>query len=307
MRNLIFGLVFVPLAMLAADPSGSPSTYGDSINNWRARREAALKADDGWLTVVGLTWLKPGASRIGANPANEVVLPKSTPALIGTLTLANGKVLFKPASGLAPGAVTVDGQPARETELHPDIDPAYTRVMVGRIKFVIIKREDAQGEKFGVRIKDNDSAARREFTGLRWFPVDPSWRVAAQYVPYDKPHEVTFDTVAGVTEHDKAPGYVRFERNGKEYRMEPVVDDNELWFVMRDATSGKSTYAAARFLYTDLPRNGLKQPGPVTIDFNRAENPPCVFTPYATCPLPPPQNRLTLAVTAGEQMYGQQH
>jgi len=131
--------------------------------------------------------------------------------------------------------------------------------------------------------------------------------VTAEYVPYDKPRPLTFETIAGVKEQDETPGYVRFTRGGKEYRMDAVVDEDKLWFIMRDATSGKSTYAAARFLYADLPKSGLKQAAPAVLDFNKAENPPCVFTPYATCPLPPPQNRLTLAVTAGEQMYGHPH
>jgi uncharacterized protein (DUF1684 family) len=306
MRMLILAVLLTPRILPAADastPVGASSSYTTTIARWRGDREARLKADDGWLTVVGLEWLKNGESNIGSNPGSTVVLPRSAPDRVGTLTLAGGKVRFKPASGLAPGAVMINGQPAREMELKPDIDPTYTRVAVGRVKFFIIQRED----KFGVRIKDNDSATRREFTGLRWYAVDPSWRITAQYVPFDKPRELTFETLVGVKERDQSPGYVQFERNGKQYRMDAVVDDNELWFVMRDATSGKSTYAASRFLYTELPKNGLKQPGAVIVDFNKAENPPCVFTPYATCPLPPPQNRLTLAVTAGEQMYGSHH
>jgi hypothetical protein len=171
------------------------------------------------------------------------------------------------------------------------------------MKFFVIKRED----KMGVRIKDNDSATRREFTGLKWYPPDASWRVQAKFVPWDKPHSVTFDTAVGVKETDESPGYVTFRRDGKEYRLEPVVDDNELWFVMRDQTSGKTTYGASRFLYAAMPKDGVKRAGTVEIDFNRAENPPCVFTDFATCPLPPPQNRLPLAVTAGEQMYGKRH
>jgi hypothetical protein len=310
MRTLILAVLMTPAVLPAADAStavGSPSTYAASIARWRAEREARLKADDGWLTVVGLEWIKNGDSSVGSNPSSTVVLPKSAPDRVGTLTLAGGKVRFKPASSLAPGAVMINGQPAHEMELKPDIDTMYTRVVVGRVKFFIIQRGEGAGAKFGVRIKDNDSAIRREFTALKWYPVDPSWRVTAQYIPFDKPRELTFETLVGVQERDQSPGYVQFERNGKQYRMDAVVEDDDLWFVMRDATSGKSTYAASRFLYTELPKNGLKQPGPVTVDFNKAENPPCVFTPFATCPLPPPQNRLTLAVTAGEEMYGKQH
>jgi uncharacterized protein len=295
------GLAIGLTMALAADTAAT--SYQRSIAEWRTQREAKLKAEDGWLTVVGLTWLKEGANRVGSNPSFEIRLPKSAPASVGTLTLKAGKVRFTPYPG---AAVTMNGAPAKETDLKPDVDANYDRLAVGRVKFFIIKRED----KMGVRIKDNDSAARREFSGLKWYPVDPSWRVKAEYTPFVKPHTVTFDTAAGVKEQDQVPGYVTFRidgRYGREYRLEPVVDDNELWFVMRDQTSGKTTYGASRFLYAEMPKGGVKQAGTVEIDFNKAENPPCVFTDFATCPLPPPQNRLALAVTAGEQMYGKRH
>ena len=130
-------------------------------------------------------------------------LPKSAPGRVGTLTLKDGKVRFMPAPGVA---VTMNGAPAKETELKPDIDAKYDRLAIGRVKFFIIQREN----KFGVRIKDNDSAARREFRGLRWYPVDPSWRVTAKYIPFEKPHAVTFETAVGVREQDESPGYVTF-------------------------------------------------------------------------------------------------
>ena len=294
--NLVGVLVLFGVAAAADQPDG----YQKTIAEWRAQQEASLKADDGWLTVVGLHWLKEGESRVGSNGSFEVPLPKSAPDRVGTITVRAGKVRFKPAAGVA---VSLNGKPAVETELKPDITPKYDVLAVGRVKFFIIQRED----KFGVRVKDNDSAARREFSGLRWYPVDPSWRIQAKYMPWDKPHAVTFETTVGVKERDESPGYVSFQRNGKQYTMEPVVDGKYLWFVMRDATSGKTTYAASRFLYAELPKDGVRKNGVVEIDFNRAENPPCVFTDFATCPLPPPSNRLALAVTAGEQMYRSHH
>jgi len=278
----------------------SPADYHRVITDWRARQEAKLKADNGWLTVVGLHWLKEGENRVGSNPSFEVPLPKSVPDRVGTIVVKQGKARFRPAPGVP---VVFNGKPAVETDLKPDTDPKYDVLDIGRVRFFIIKRED----RLGVRVKDNDSAARREFTGLVWYPIDPSWRIQATYIPYDKPHPVTFDTAVGVKEQDQCPGYVTFERNGKEYRFEPVVDDGQLWFVMRDLTSGKTTYGASRFLYADPPKDGLQKKGAVVLDFNKAENPPCVFTDFATCPLPPPQNRLQLAVTAGEKMYGAQH
>jgi uncharacterized protein len=250
--------------------------------------------------VVGLHWLKEGVNRVGSSPGFEVPLPKPAPERVGSIILKNGSAHFVPEKG---AAVTFNGAPATETDLKTDVDANYDRLAIGRIKFFVIKRES----RFGVRVKDNDSAARKNFTGLRWYPVDPTWRVQAKFIPWEEPHTITFDTEVGVKEMDESPGYVVFQRGGHKYRLEPVLEGNDLWFVMRDQTSGKATYGASRFLYAAAPKEGVKKPGVVEIDFNRAENPPCVFTNFATCPLPPPQNRLALAVTAGEQMYGHQH
>jgi len=275
------GLVAIAVAAIAAD-SGA---YQREIAKFRAERETKLKADDGWLTVVGLHWLKNGINTVGSDPYTDAPLPKSAPPMVGTIVLSKGKVHFKPASGVQ----------LKEMDLKTDVTPQYDRLTLGRVKFFVIERED----RFGVRVKDNDSEARRKFTGLRWYPVDPSWKVKAKFTP--SPHDVFFDTEVGVKEKDQSPGYVTFTRGGKEYKMEPVTEDDHLWFVFRDQTSGKTTYAASRFLYVPMPKDGF-----VEIDFNKAENPPCVFTDYATCPLPTPQNRLQLAVTAGEQMYYRQ-
>jgi uncharacterized protein (DUF1684 family) len=296
--NLAGLLLLLGAAAAAGQPAGG---YRKMIAEWRARQEASLKAEDGWLTVVGLHWLKEGESRVGSNTSFEVPLPKPAPDRVGTITIRAGTVRFKPAAGVA---VSLNGKPAIvEAELKPDVTPNYDVLAVGRVKFFVIKRED----RFGVRVKDNNSAARKEFSGLRWYPVDPSWRVQARFIPWNKPHPLTFETAVGVKERDESPGYVSFQRNGKRFTMEPVVDGKQLWFVMRDGTSGKTTYAASRFLYADLPKDGVQRSGVVELDFNRAENPPCVFTDFATCPLPPAQNRLPLAVTAGEQMYRGHH
>jgi uncharacterized protein len=272
------GLVAIAVAALAAD-SGA---YQREIAKWRAERETKLKADDGWLTVVGLHWFHEGVNTVGSDPYTDAPLPPSLPAMVGTIALKKGKVHFKPAPGIQ----------LKEMDLKTDITPEYDRVSLGRVKFFVIEREN----RFGVRVKDNDSEARRKFAGLRWYPVDPAWKIKAKFIP--SPHKVTFDTEVGVKEQDDSPGFVTFTRGGKEYKMEPVTEDDHLWFVFRDQTSGKTTYGASRFLYVPMPKDGF-----VEVDFNKAENPPCVFTDYATCPLPTPQNRLSLPVTAGEQMY----
>jgi len=280
------------LALLVAAATlvlAAQTAYQNEVAQWRAQREAKLKADDGWLTVVGLHWLHEGENTVGSDPKADAPLPASLPARVGTITLTKGKAHFKPAGGVQ---LKDTGIRLKEMDLKTDITPDYDRLALGRVKFFVIERED----RFAVRVKDNDSEARKKFAGLRWYPVDPTWKIKAKFIP--SPHEVIFDTEVGLKEKDKSPGYVTFTRGGQEYKMEPVTEDDRLWFVFRDQTSGKTTYAASRFLYTPPPKDGF-----VEMDFNKAENPPCVFTDYATCPLPPPQNRLQLAVTAGEQMY----
>lgn len=278
MRTLLVLLVTAS-AVLAGD-------YAAQIAKFRADQEKALIAPEGWTTVVGLTWLKEGDNRAGSDPKADVELPSSLPAQVGVFTLHAGKVHFQPAAGIK--------LPARE--LSPDKDV----LALGTVKFFLIQRAD----RFGVRIKDSEAPARKEFTHLSWYPLDPSWRITAQYVPWDKPHTINFDTViSGLQEQDSSPGYTSFTRDGKEYRLEPAADGS---IVFRDQTTGKATYGAGRFLDIVLPKN-LKAPGTVVLDFNEAYNPPCVFTAYATCPLPPPQNRLSLSVAAGELMYNGHH
>ena len=235
---------------------------------------------------------------MGPDPRADVTLPASLPAQVGILTLHTGHVRFQPSAGLV--------LPARE--MKPDKDV----VALGTVKFFLIQRDgpDAQGSqqgsgaRFGVRVKDSEAATRKEFTHLSWYPADPNWRIVAKFIPWDKPHFLSFDTViAGLQERDFSAGTVTFTRDGKEYSLEPAADGS---IVFRDQTTGKATYGAGRFLDIDLPKN-LKAANSVVLDFNKAYNPPCVFTAYATCPLPPPQNRLTLAVVAGELMYNGHH
>ena len=276
----------LPILLLGAAMLLAAGDYAAQVAKFRGYREKSLVADGGWTTVVGLAWLKEGDNRVGSGPHSDVELPASAPAQAGRLTLRAGHVHFQPASGVK--------LPAKD--LTPDKDV----LAIGSIRFFLIQR----GDKFGVRIKDTEATTRKEFTHLSWYPVDPSWRIEAQYVPWEKPQAIRFDTVVdGLHEEDTSPGYVTFMREQKEYRLEPAQDGS---IVFRDLTTGKATYGAGRFLDIEMPKN-LKAPGKVVLDFNEAYNPPCVFTAYATCPLPPPQNRLALSVTAGELMYTGHH
>jgi uncharacterized protein (DUF1684 family) len=276
---------------LAAALAAQTGSYRQQTEAWRDQQEQQLKGPDSWLAVAGLFWLEPGANTVGTSEKDAVSLPPgSAPARVGTITMAGGRIELRTNA-----PVKVNGKPVTAAELHAGASPQPDTVEIGRLKLLLIKR----GERYAIRLKDPESKMRREFTGRKWFPVDESWRIQAKFVPYPAPRKISFDTVVGTKEEMESPGYVTFTRAGKEYRLEPVREGRQLFFVFRDATSGKTTYGASRFLYAAMPANGT-----VVLDFNRAVNPPCAFTPYATCPLPPKQNRLALAITAGEKNYG---
>jgi len=282
--------------LLLGPPTGSADdAYRAEIQAWRERREASLKAEGGWLSVAGLFWLKEGESRFGADPKGDVVLPAgSAPARAGTFELAAGKVTV----ALARGAdATIRGTPVTRAELKPDTSGAPDVLVMGRLTMHVIER----GGRLGVRLKDRESPARKAFTGLRWYDVKEDYRVTARYVTYPEPRPVKVPNVLGQSEAMPSPGYAVFERDGQEVRLEGVLEEKDarqLFFIIRDQTSARETYPAGRFLYADLPKDGR-----IVLDFNRAYNPPCAFTAYATCPLPPPQNWMAVRIEAGELNY----
>ena len=257
---------------------------------------ARLRADDGWLTVAGLFWLKEGVNSAGSAAASAIVLPR-VPAHVGDFEFQDGKTTFKADPAVA---VNVNGKPATSlaattAALRSDSDPGGPdKVTVGRLTMFVIHR----GARDAIRLKDLDSEFRGSFKGLHWYPVREDYRVVARWVAYDKPHNIAVPNILGETEQEPSPGYAVFTLHGHEYRLDPLLEGNQLFFIFRDQTSGKETYGSGRFLYTDLEKEGK-----VVIDFNKAYNPPCAFTPYATCPLPPKQNRLAVRLDAGELNY----
>jgi len=282
-------IVLVPVGLAAADRQGS---YVNDVAKWREKREAALRADDGWLTVTGLFWLHQGASRVGSDPSNDVLLPEgAAPGYIGTLTVTGSKVTFEAEK---PSGVLLNGQPAGLSTLKSDADGAPDTLSLGHIKLLLLKRD----ERYALRLKDNNSRIRKDFAGLSWYPVDERWRVKARLIPPTQPRNLVYDTIIGGQDELDSAGYLVFEFEGKEYHLEAAGRGKDLSLVFRDGTSGKTTYGSARFLSAKVEADGT-----AILDFNKAYNPPCSFTPYATCPLPPPQNRLSLAITAGELKY----
>lgn len=277
----------VVLVLAAAD-----TPYRTEIERWRAQHEAELKADDGWLAVAGLFWLKHGSNGAGSGASNDIVLPRG-PARLGAFEFRDGNTTFRAQRGIT---ALVNGKPAGSiAELKSDSEGQPDQLQVDGMTMFVIHR----GNRYGIRLRDPDSKLRKKFTGLRWFPVAESQRVTASFVPYAQPKMIPITNVLGQTEPEPSPGFVQFTLQGQSLRLEPVLEDGRLFFIFRDLTAGKETYPAGRFLYADAAKDGH-----VELDFNKAENPPCAFTPFATCPLPPKQNRLPIQVEAGELNYG---
>jgi len=272
MMSRLLTVLLTGAAMFAA------STYQAEIASWHGEREAKLKAEDGWLALAGLFWLREGANPFGKDPAGEIVLPDG-PVHAGVFHLEKGKV-----------TVTLDG---KTREVKPDSDDI---LKIGRVSLLVIKRSD----KYGIRVKDPESEARRNFKGIESFPVDESYRVTAQWVAQS--HKIPILNIIGQTEESDCPGYAVFRLHGSEFKLYPIIEEpgaTELFYIFRDQTSAKETYGAGRFFYSPMPKDGQ-----VVLDFNKAYNPPCAFTPYATCPLPPAENRLAVRIEAGEKRYG---
>ncbi len=247
------------------------ASFIDETAKWRADYEASLKARDGWLSVAGLYWLHEGDNTVGSDSESDVVLPAGTPKRAGILHFTKGQVFWG------------------NRQLKNDV------VKIGDVSLTIIER----GGKTGVRLRDPNARTRRDFTGCKWFPADPAWRIHARWVAYPQPKKIAITNILGMTDEDPSPGYAEFTIKGKTMRLEPVTEDGGLFFIFKDATSGKTTYGAGRFLDTEMPKSNE-----LVLDFNRAYNPPCAFTAFATCPLPPRQNALAIAIEAGEKSYG---
>lgn len=303
-RPASLGLLAVALVACSRPPAADPA-YVSGIEKARAERLKSLTGENGWLTVVGLSWLKPGENSFGSDPAADVVLKGAgIPPRVGVFDVRpDGTVAFRLdlASGTAkePTApVAVNGTPSLGGPLATDLAGKPDRLTVGGLRLTVLQRAD----RFAIRVKDPENPARKAFKGIEYFPIDPRLDVEGTFERYATPREVEVPSAQGPAQKMQAPGLVRFTIAGKGLALEPFVegpDDDTFMFVFRDATAGKETYGAGRFLYAAVPKDGKTK---VDLDFNRAINPPCAFTAYATCPLPTPGNVLALRIEAGEKV-----
>jgi uncharacterized protein len=269
------------------------SAHEREILRWRGDRVARLTGPDGWLTVVGLAWLEEGDNQVGSAAENHVCLPRG-PAHAGTITVAGGTAV---ATFEADSGVTHDGRPAGGVRLQDDSRGDPTILRLSSLSFYVIRR----GDRLAVRIKDVDSPARNTFTEIDYFPIDVRWRFRARFTSYDPPQSTRVPTILGMEETYQVPGSLAFDHEGNVHRLDAFFEEGEtdLFIVFGDLTNRAETYGGGRYLYAPP----ADDEGIVVVDFNKAYNPPCVFTPFATCALPLPQNKLLIPVEAGERLY----
>jgi uncharacterized protein (DUF1684 family) len=293
-------LNFIPAN--SADSARDTESWRKDVLDWRAKHALDLQKPDGWLSLAGLEWLAPGENSVGSAADNKIRVA-GAPEHLGVLELQDTTVTLKEPPGGFPKDLLVAGAPAKSQVLRTDLntDKAAVHLTIGTLNLYAIRRAG----RFALRVKDSNSEALRTFHELKWYEPDPRYRVEAKWTPYNPPKTVTLITLNGTEDPQPVPGVAEFELLGVTYKLEPVLETgpDRLFFILRDTTSTSTTYGACRFLYTSLPSNGVSKDGALTLDFNHLENPPCAYTSFSTCPLPPPGNRLQIALPVGEQRY----
>ncbi len=278
------------------------AAYQKEIEQWRNKREEGLKKENGWLTLCGLFWLKDGENKMGTDSSNAIIFPPGkAPKYAGSIYLRRGELLLK--TNKKRNIRWKDSLITSMKLKSDEMGAAQPTILSLRtLTFYVIKR----GDQLGVRVKDNENPARMNFKGLEYYTTNPEWRVNAKFKPYIPPKILPIVNILNQVSNDTCPGAIVFKIKGKEYQLDALREtgSNELFIIFSDETSGKETYGMGRYLYTALPDSN----GNVIIDFNKAYNPPCAFTIYATCPVPPKQNHLPFRVEAGEKKYaGSEH
>ncbi|MCB9259072.1 MAG: DUF1684 domain-containing protein [Ignavibacteriales bacterium] len=293
--SLFFGIVILGCSNNNEVPIGSEE-YISEINEWHANRIESLKKETGWLNLVGLFWLDEGENSFGSANTNKIIFPENAPKKIGTIIKTDSILKFICEPEII---VKSDGVQVKDLELNIDLSGNPTILENGSFRWFIIKR----GDKYGIRLRDLDAPLLSEFKSIERFVVNENWKINAKFVPYEKPKEIEVPTILGTVEKELSPGKIEFNFENKNYSLEPVAAGKNLFVIFADLTSGEETYGAGRFLYVTAPDSNNN----LILDFNKAYNPPCAFTKYATCPLPPEGNKLRIKITAGEKNYGEGH
>lgn len=274
-------------------PSPSESEYIEDINQWHNKRIERLKSENGWLNLVGRSWLKIGTNRFGSAKDNDVVIEsEKVPPYIGEFIYEDSIVKMKVYDNVT---VLLDGKPVKEVLMIDDQKPDMTVFQCSTIKWNLIVRDSL----VGVRFRDLESANVKNFPGIERFPVSLQWRIKGSFQHYNPPKEILVPNVLGQIKKELSPGAVVFQIDEKIYKIDALEENDKLFLIFADKTSGEETYGGGRFLYVDKADSN----GNIIVDFNKAYNPPCVFTKFATCPLPPQQNYLNVRIEAGEKNF----
>jgi len=294
----IMAMCFAAMMNLCSSPGdrAADAAYREEIEAGRRRRVAQLTKPDGWLSLAGLFWLVQGENTFGRAAGNAVVFPAANcPDHMGAFIVDQNTVRLRVQPGVA--ILTADHTPATNMELQSDAQGKQTLLFYNALSWHIIQR----GGRFAVRLRDSTHVNRKTFHGIDYFPIDPAWRVRAKFVAYEPVKTLRIVNVVGQVEDQPCPGALLFTLQNREFRLDVMDEgkDEPFFVVFADATSGDETYGGGRFLSVARPDSTSQ----TLIDFNKAYNPPCSFTPYATCPLPPESNRLTIAIRAGEKRY----
>ena len=271
----------------------------DAVGQWRAARVAELTGEQGWLTLVGLLWLDKGDNSFGRASSNRLVLEHAALApQAGNFVVDSAGIHFIAQRG---SGITHAGQPVAALDMVPDSHGEPTVMSSGSLRIFVIERAG----KLGVRVRDVDSPRRRQFTPIDYYPIDPQWVLDARFEPYEPHRRIRIVNILGLEEEMDCPGALVFNKEGREWRLDAILEaphDQTLFVMFADRTNGKGSYGGGRFLRAPLPSAGGTR-----LDFNEAYNPPCAFNDFATCPLPPAQNRLALQVESGEKAYASGH
>jgi uncharacterized protein (DUF1684 family) len=298
---LTAGGFFASRPAAAQTTTSAESEWRQDLAEWRVRREKAIDAPGGWLTVVGMEWLKPGVNSVGASADNQIQLHAQAPGHVGLLTVSGKTVQLLAPSGGFPADLTIDGKPAREGPLAVE-GAMPSKIAWHGLSLVVLDR----GGRYALRVEDNESPTRNDFKGLNWYAPDPQFSVEAKWTPYTPAHIEKLLTVSGSTLELPAPGIAEFTLDGRTLALMPVLETagaKTLLFIVSDATGKDSTFAGGRYLHAPFPDHGLDKPGKLILDFNRLENSACAYSTYASCPLPPERNHLPLPIEAGEKRY----
>lgn len=287
----VLAVTAIPLMAESSVEAGSIS-HEQQVLNWRAKRDAGLRREHGWLSLVGLEWLQQGSNSLGSGPGNSVHIPGG-PAHWGIIELNGEELIFTPE---VDSRVLVDGQEVTQAKLQADNGESPTVISFDTIAVQVIFRES-----YGLRIADSQAPARLNFQGIDHFAIQSDWLIDGRFLAAEPGETIEIGNVLGQLLKMPVHGYFEFDAAGRTHRLTGIREEDaeNLWFIFADRTSGRETYGAGRFLYSE----GMPENGRLRVDFNKAYNPPCAFNEYSTCPLPPLENRLDLKVTAGEKTY----